>query len=172
MGNRAVIALIRFLLILLFAGGTSPAFSQAIKAGDKPVLPTLKTVDGRTLTPESLQGKVIVFAYFASTCPFCMIEAPKLDKLHRENAKWLTVIGVNIEDKDPLQTEKTTQWVKKYKLSHPVTTDVRLLDPVLGKPKGIPALYVFDAKGRFIRFEIGEMLDEDFNEIARIAREK
>ncbi|MGV3742603.1 MAG: TlpA family protein disulfide reductase [Burkholderiaceae bacterium] len=172
MRNRAVIASLRFLVVLLFAGGAAPVFSQTIKAGDTPVLPMLTTVDGRKLTYEHLQGKAIVFAYFASTCPFCMIEAPKLEKLHRENAKWLTVVGVNIEDKDPQQKEKTIQWVNKYKLSHPVTTDVRLLDPVLGKPKGIPALYVFDAQGRFNRFEIGEMLDEDFDELARFARGK
>lgn len=159
-----------FLLFALFSVCAGWLHAEEARVGDAPVLPALTAIDGSTITPHSLRGKVIVLAYFSSTCPFCMNEAPKLQKLHRENANRLTVIGVNIEHRDPDQRAKAVRWVEKYKLTHPVTTDFKSLEPILGKPKGIPATYIFDAQGRLSRVEIGEMLDEDFDDIARFAR--
>lgn len=156
-----------FTLLSVCAGGVH---AEEARVGDTPVLPALTAIDGRTIAPHSVRGKVIVLAYFSSTCPFCMNEAPKLQKLYRENASRLTVIGVNIEHRDPEQHAKTARWVEKYKLTHPVTADFNSLESVLGKPKGIPATYIFDAKGRLHRIEIGEMLDEDFDDIARFAQ--
>jgi thiol-disulfide isomerase/thioredoxin len=151
--------------------------SQALHAaeacvGDTPSLPTLATLDGKRISPNSLRGKVVVLSLFSTTCPFCMNEAPKLQKLHRENTDKLIVIGVDIDYKDPEQKIKVAKWLEKYKLTHPVTTDFKLLEPVLGKLKGLPVNYIFDRHGKLHRIEVGEMLDEDFDDIARFAQQK
>ncbi len=142
-----------------------------VRVGDAPPLPALTTLDGKRISPASLRGKVVVLSYFSTTCPFCMIEAPKLEKLYRNNADKLIVIGIDVDVKDPEQKMKAANWVDKYKLTHPVTTDFALLQPVLGKPKGLPVNYVFDRQGKLNRIEVGEMLDEDFDDIARFARQ-
>jgi thiol-disulfide isomerase/thioredoxin len=133
-------------------------------------LPAFSALDGTAITSAQLAGKTTVVAFFSSTCPFCMNEAPKLQKLYRENRQVLNVVSVNIEVGDPAQASKAAAWARKYGLTHPVTLDYRAIEAVLGKPKGIPALYVFDRHGTLIRSEIGEMLDEDFDDIAREAR--
>ena len=51
-----------------------------------------------------------------------------------------------------------------------MTTDFPLLEPVLGKPKGLPVTYIIDRRGKLNRIEVGEMLDEDFDDIARFAQ--
>ncbi|WP_083664430.1 TlpA disulfide reductase family protein [Herminiimonas arsenitoxidans] len=170
MPNRLMLPLSRLFVLLSFlsAGWVHAA---DVRPGDTPVLPTLTTLDGKTITPASLRGKVVVLSYFASYCPFCANEAPKLQKLYRENADKLIVIGVNIEVGDADQKAKALKWVEKYRLTHPVTTDYLALERVLGKRKGLPVNYVFDKRGVLRRIDIGEIFDEDFDDIGRFARQ-
>lgn len=170
MRNRLMSPLSRLFVLLSFlsAGWVHAA---DVRLGDRPVLPTLTTLDGKTITPASLRGKVVVLSYFASYCPFCANEAPKLQKLYRENADKLIVIGVNIEVGDADQKVKAQKWVEKYHLTHPVTTDYLALERVLGKRKGLPVNYVFDKRGVLRRIDIGEIFDEDFDDIGRFAQQ-
>lgn len=115
-----------------------------------------------------MQGKVTVVALFSVTCPFCMNEAPKLQKLYRDNHTVLNVVAVNVDRTDSLSGART--WARKYALTHYVSVDYSSFEKVLGKSKGIPALYVFDRAGRLVRSEVGEMLDEDFDDIGRYAQ--
>lgn len=133
-----------------------------------PQLPAFRTLDGATVTAASMHGKVTVIALFSVTCPFCMNEVPKLQKLYRSNRAVLNVVAVCVDRHDALAKART--WSQKYGLTHLVTADHARFEAVLGKPQGIPALYVFDRSGRLVRSEVGEMLDEDFDDIARFAQ--
>lgn len=160
----------KFLLAIflgLIAGGLRAA---ELRVGDTPALPAVRTLDGKVLDAAGMRGKTLVISYFSSTCPFCMNEAPKLQKLYRDNKDKLLVIGVNIQRNDPEQRLKTEQWVQKYKLTYPVTTDFTAMESVLGKLKGLPVNQVFDRNGKVVRIDIGEIFDEDFDDIARLAR--
>lgn len=168
--NRMALSLLRCLLCACIAVG-GVAHAADVRPGDTPVLPTLTTLDGKTITPSSLRGKVVVISYFASYCPFCANEAPKLQKLYSANSDKLIVIGVNIETKDPQQRDKAMKWVDKYQLTHPVTLDYLALERVLGKRQGLPVNYVFDKRGTLRRVDVGEIFDEDFDDIARFARQ-
>ncbi|WP_292936673.1 TlpA disulfide reductase family protein [Noviherbaspirillum sp.] len=141
-----------------------------LRVGDSPVLPAVRSIDGKTIDAAALRGKLLVVSYFSSGCPFCMNEAPKLQKLYRENRDKLTVIGVNIERNDPEQRAKTERWIAKYKLSYPVTTDFSAFENAFGRLKGLPVNQVFDKNGKVLRIDIGEIFDEDFDDIARLAR--
>ncbi len=131
-------------------------------------LPAFRTLDGATVAAASMHGKVTVVALFSVTCPFCMNEAPKLQKLYRDNRAVLNVVAVSVDRTDALTGARA--WAKKYGLTHLVSTDSASFEAVLGKPKGIPSLYVFDPAGRLARAEVGEMLDEDFDDIAQYAK--
>lgn len=155
--RRAWLAAALAMLAGLAMAGTAPA-----------QLPEFRTLDGAVVSPAKLHGKVTVVALFSVTCPFCMNEAPKLQRLHHANRKVLNVVAVSVDRKDALAGAQA--WVRKYGLTHPVTLDHARFEAVLGKAKGIPALYVFDRAGRLVRSEVGEMMDEDFDDIARYAR--
>lgn len=133
-----------------------------------PQLPAFRTLDGVAVPAASLQGKVTVVALFSVTCPFCMNESPKLQKLYRDNRAVLNVVAVSVDRGDAAASAR--KWARKYGLTHPVTADHARFEAVLGKPKGIPSLYVFDRSGSLVRTEVGEMLDEDFDDIARFAQ--
>ena len=155
------------LQLCLLAGALN---ASELRVGDTPTLPTLRAMDGKIIDAASLRGKTVVISYFSTTCPFCMNEAPKLQKLYRNNTDKLIVIGVNIQRNDPDQHAKTAQWVKKYGLTHPVTTEFTALEKVLGKLKGLPVNQILDGRGNVVRIDIGEIFDEDFDDIARLAR--
>lgn len=160
----------KFLLALqlsLLAGWLNAA---ELRVGDSAALPAIRTLDGKLIKADDLRGKFVVVSYFATTCPFCMNEAPKLQKLYRDNKDKLIVIGVNIQRNDADQYDKTQQWVAKYKLTYPVTTDFAAFEKAFGRLKGLPLNQVFDRKGKVVRIDIGEIFDEDFDDIARLAR--
>lgn len=168
--KRLVLSVSRMLLLACMAVAGS-VYAADVRLGQTPVLPVLTTLDGKSIDPASLRGKVIVISYFASYCPFCANEAPKLQKLYSKNMDKLIVIGVNVETKDPQQKEKAQQWVRKYQLTHPVTTDFPALERALGKRQGLPINYVFDKRGMLRRVDVGEIFDEDFDDIARFAQQ-
>lgn len=170
MCNRLILFVSRCLLLACMAVG-GWVYAADVRPGDTPVLPALSTLDGKVINPASLRGKVVVISYFASYCPFCANEAPKLQKLYSKNTDKLIVIGVNIETKDPQQKDKALKWVQKYQLTHPVTTDYLALERVLGKRQGLPVNYVFDKRGMLRRVDVGEIFDEDFDDIAKFAQQ-
>lgn len=147
-----------------------PATATELRIGDKPILPILQRLDGKVIDPAIFHNKVLVISYFASTCPFCMNEAPKLQKLYHDNKDKLIVIGVNVERNDPQQLAKTKQWVQKYKLTYPVTTEFTAVEKIMGKIKGLPVNHILDRQGKVVRIDVGEIFDEDFNEILRLAK--
>lgn len=150
--------------VLAQAAGTVP------RVGDTPSLPAFTAFDGKKITQDKLRGKFLVLSYFSVTCPFCMHEAPELQRLYRNNADKVTVIAINVDYLDPEQRQKTAEWIKKYKLTFPVTTDYKLIEASLGKIKGLPVNYVFDRKGKIVRIDVGEIFAEDFDDIAKMAR--
>lgn len=147
-----------------------PAQAAEVRLGERPALPVLTMLDGKTVDPARLRGKVVVLSYFSSDCPFCMHEAPQLQKLYRDNSDKLIVIGVNIEYQAADQRQRAAEWIRKYGWQFPVTTDFQALERVLGKRKGLPVNYIFDKQGVLKRVDIGEIFDEDFDDIASFAR--
>lgn len=151
----------------LLSGGAQAATLPEV---GKPVtLPALALAGGGQLRPEAVRGKVVVLAWFASYCPYCMQEAPKLQRLYAANSDRLLVVGVNVDKGDAGQAAKVGQWVRKYGWTFPVVLDGAALERALGKPRGIPAIVVLDGRGVVHQVESGEMLDEDFDDIAAFA---
>ena len=163
--SRKTIVLVA-LQLWLAAGSLNAA---ELRLGDVRRLPAVRTLDGAVIDGSSLLGKAVVISYFATNCPFCANEAPMLEKLYRANKDKLIVIGVNTQRNDPEQRIKTAQWAERYKLTYPVTTDIAAFENAFGKLKGLPVNQIFDRRGAAVRIDIGEIFDEDFDDIAQLA---
>lgn len=151
----------------LVLAGAAHAASVPVP-GQAVALPALAAAAG--VSPAAMQGKVVVVGWFASWCPFCMHEAPQLQRLYASNRDRMLVVGVNVEKGDPGQAAKVKQWVARFGWTFPVVLDGAALERVLGKPRGIPSLVVVGSSGVVHQVESGEMLDEDFEDIAAFAR--
>lgn len=157
------------LMAMLALNASAIAATPTPKVGDTVVLPTVRTLEGRAIDLSKVRDRTLVVSYFSSTCPFCAAEAPKLQKLARENPATISVVTVSIEHKEADQKARAQQWVKRFGITHPVTIDYAAIERALGKPKGLPVHFVFDRSGKLLRQDVGEIFEEDFDDIARMA---
>lgn len=127
-------------------------------------LPPVRLLDGRVLDPQYWSGKVLVVEMWASWCPFCRLQNPLIDRLHRANvAAGLEVLGLSI-DRDP---RAALQYMREHGYAfHAALFDARW-QAALGRPKGLPVVWVIGRSGRLEQVEIGEMLPEDIERLAR-----
>ena len=138
--------------------------AQAATIGDSLTLPPTTLINGTTLTPDHWRNKVLIIERFATWCPFCKVQNPKLDKLLRANqSKGLEVLALSID--------KNAAEVPKYMQQHGYTFNVAMMTPewqrVLGDIKGLPVIWVIGRDGKLKQVEAGELLDEDVAELTR-----
>lgn len=162
---------------LMLAGSVQRAYADANAAGAVPAdrsapppigtpiaLPPVRLLDGRELPPAHWHGKVVVIELWATWCPFCARQNPYLDRLHRAHAgAGLEVLALSI-DRDP-QTAQRYLRERGYGF-HAAMFDARW-QAALGRPKGLPVVWIIGRDGRLKQIEIGEMFPEDIEELAR-----
>jgi thiol-disulfide isomerase/thioredoxin len=143
----------------VLAAPAAPAIGSAVS------LPAARLLDGTELPASHWKGKVVVIELWATWCPFCARQNPHLDKLHRANReRGLEVIGLSI-DRDP-------EAVKKYMAERGYQFHVAMFDEswraAIGRPKGLPIVWVVDRDGKLVKLEIGELFPEDIAEYAQL----
>ncbi|HEY4371788.1 MAG TPA: TlpA disulfide reductase family protein [Burkholderiales bacterium] len=161
----------RQFLTLLFAAATFAVSGAAFafQPGDTVPIPELKTIDGKTITPAELKGKLVVIEYWASWCPFCQKQIPYFQKLYNARAKdGLVVIGLNIEN----DVAKARGFVDTRKLTFPVSMTSDAIDKQLQRPKGLPITYVIGRDGKLLRLDKGELFEEDVSDIGELIAPK
>ena len=81
---------------------------------------SLKTDQGRDVTPTSFGGKVLVLNFWATWCPPCIQEIPSLNQFERKfGPEGVVVVAVSI-DKNP---EKYKQFLQKIPLAFQTLRD-------------------------------------------------
>lgn len=127
-------------------------------------LPATRLLDGRELPPAYWRDKVLVIELWATWCPFCKRQNPHLDQLHRAHAgSGLEVLGLSI-DRRP---EDAQQYMREHGYAfHAAMFDAQW-QAAIGRPKGLPIVWVIGRDARLRQIEIGEMFPEDIEELAR-----
>jgi len=149
-------------LLVLFC-----ATSQAIEVGDTLTVDNLGTLDGQTITKESLAGKYVVLQVWASWCPYCHRQNVNLMELvKRTEGKPLQVIGLSI-DRNP---QDAVDYVNKHALNFSTAMMTPELSKAIGKRRGIPELYVVNPQGKVIQKDYGEMIDLDVFDLADLVK--
>ncbi|MGO4155632.1 TlpA family protein disulfide reductase [Cupriavidus sp. YAF13] len=154
--------------VLLLAALAWSRAATALEIGDTVRLPPVQLLDGRVLTPADLAGRPLVVEVWASWCPFCALQNPRLQKLFESTGGargGLQVLAVSL-DKDP---RDATAYIAKHSYTFPAAMDTPALRAALGKRRGLPELYVIDAHGKVVQKEVGEMLEEEVAALARYA---
>jgi thiol-disulfide isomerase/thioredoxin len=117
----------RFLIALIFlaALGSSSANDKREPAPRF----NARTLDGEKFTNDSIKGKVVLFEFWTTWCPYCRKEQSIVDKVAKEFAdKGLLVLAINVAE-----SKKT---VKKFLDDHP--PKVRI---VLTEDTNLAAMY-------------------------------
>jgi thiol-disulfide isomerase/thioredoxin len=75
------------------------------------------TLDGETITTDSVHGKVVLVQFWATWCPYCRADAPFVDKLAREfRDQGLEVLAVDIGESKKTVTKFLAQNPRECKI--------------------------------------------------------
>ncbi len=129
-----------------------------ITLNDKKQAPelTFNTIEGKKITMSSLKGQIVLVNFWATDCPGCIAEMPKLVETYNTyHAKGLEIIAVAMPN-DPIS--QVQNYAQKNKLPFPVVHDgdgeiTTHFDDV----RLTPTTFMIDQKGHLMGKIIGEM---------------
>ncbi|PIP15397.1 MAG: hypothetical protein COX46_06010 [bacterium (Candidatus Ratteibacteria) CG23_combo_of_CG06-09_8_20_14_all_48_7] len=152
------------LSVLLLSGGL--LFAQQSKGGS----PTIKVgglldktapgftatlLDGKTISLNSLKGKVIILNFWATWCPPCRKEIPEFIKFYqRYTSQGIELLGISVDDDE----SSLRQFVQASKINYPVAWDRSgRVSSLYGGIRSIPTTFVIDRKGVIRKKFVGSL---------------
>ena len=132
---------------------------------DKPMTIAGKTVEGKDFTTADWKGKVILVDFWATWCPPCRAELPRVEKIYAENHdKGLEILGVSNDQ----TADALTQFVAKDgKMPWPQLFDAGAATSGGWNPittgfgiNGIPTMFLIDKKGVCRTVEARETMED------------
>ncbi|CAG9183495.1 TlpA disulfide reductase family protein [Cupriavidus respiraculi] len=164
---RGVRRFVSGIATVALAASLWPGAAVALELGDTVRLPPVQLLDGRTLPPSHWAGKPLVVQVWASWCPYCALQNPRLQKLYESTRGTpLQVLTISI-DKTP---GEASDYLRQRGYTFPAAMDTPALRAAISGRKGLPELYVIDGNGKVVQKEVGEMLEDDVAALARYAR--
>jgi len=107
-------------------------FDKRLVVGAQPFAFSAKALNGRTISPASYKGKVLLMDFWATWCGPCVASLPELQAAYKKyHAQGLEVVGISLdEDKSAL-----TSFVKDNKMPWPQVFDGK------GWKSAVPGVY-------------------------------
>lgn len=152
--------------------GVQAGAARTVRLPDRPApaigstiaTPRTELLDGLVMEPGVWRNKVLLVQLWATWCPFCAKQNPLLDKLWRaRRGDGIELLGLYIDEKS--DTVKHYMAERGYRF--PVARFDQAWWSVLGRPKGLPVLWVIGRDSRLRQVEIGEMFAEDVELLER-----
>lgn len=157
-------------------GSSAPSSAATeTKAGPLPALgsllalPEVPLLDGSVFRPAQADGRVLVIYWWASTCPFCALQSPEIQKLwlsqRDKGPRGLQLLTLSIDR----TREEALAYLQKKGYTFPTGFVTPAIQRVLPKPKGLPITLVRGRDGKLLQAEKGQMFPEDVEMLARWA---
>lgn len=136
--------------------------------------PTIEvtTLDGKTLSLESLRGKPVLVTFWATTCPSCIKEMPHLVELYNElGPQGFELIALAMSY-DP--EKQVREMVKLKQLPYTVALDSDgSASKAFGDVKLTPTTFLINPEGRIVQQKLGELdMDALHNRIVGMLKTK
>jgi hypothetical protein len=127
-------------------------------------LPTVTLLDGSTFNARQAKERISVVYWWASTCPFCALQSPEMQKFWQANqGQELQLLT--------LSTDKTmgdaAVYLQKKGYTVPTAWVNAAVNQALPKPKGLPITLVLRHNGTVLQAEKGQMFPEDVAQLAK-----
>lgn len=155
--RRTVIFLLVFLLVC-------PGFAAGVQRGQKLYPFVHKDLNGNLIDMKEIVGKKpVMLVFWASWCPNCKTEAPKVNELVKKyRDQGMEFIGINIGFNDSMRRARS--FVKKTQMAYPTIFDDTHAITQRYMIQGVPTILVADSKGivQFRNFGTPEITEENF----------
>ncbi|WP_281560977.1 TlpA disulfide reductase family protein [Thalassomonas sp. RHCl1] len=142
-----------------------PAAATAYK-GDTAADFTISEIDGSKFQLSDYKGKQAVYLIFWATwCPNCKREIPKLKEIHASYGGDIKVLAINTSINDSLK--KVKHYIEKHALTYPVAYDTERRVTKLYRVMGTPTQLVIDING-VIQYRAVEVPDDLAKHLERL----
>jgi len=113
------------------------------------------TIDGRELSLESLQGKIILVNFWATWCPPCRAEIPEFIEAYQEfKDRGLEILGFSVDD---LPESELRIFVDKAKINYPVALVGQDIVTAFKPGRYIPTSIFIDKNGHIRYKHVGQL---------------
>ena len=125
---------------------------------------------GKSLSLEHDKGKIILVNFWATWCPPCRAEIPRLEKFYKTHKKYgFTIIGLSVNNQGK---NYVLHFVKTFKggiMTYPVGMATYSIEKAYGNIYEIPQSFLINRKGYIVAHITGEMprgyLTYEFNKL-------
>ncbi len=109
------------------------------------------TLDGRSVSLESLRGQVVLVNFWATWCPPCRVEMPGFQQVYEEkHARGFTIVGVAT---DIGGSSNVREFLAERGITYPVAMATGRIVRDFGNVNMLPTSFLIDRQGR-IRNEV------------------
>ena len=126
---------------------------------------TITSLDGKQIKMSELRGKVILINFWATWCPPCRVEMPRLEKEVWEKHKSSDFVMIAIAREQSEQ--EIAEFRKEYGYGFPMAADAQREVYRLFGNGGIPRSYVVGRNGKILFQSIGYNAF-DFDQMKRV----
>jgi thiol-disulfide isomerase/thioredoxin len=113
---------------------------------------TMHALDGRTISPADLRGKVTIVNFWATWCPPCRAEIPDLVALQKKYGDRLQIIGVS---QDEGSIEPVRQFATAHEMNYPVVMMTPELEKAFPGVTALPTSFILDRESRVVQRHVG-----------------
>ena len=162
------------LLLAILLGLSSSSLGQRAAVG--PIEFSLRSVNGQTISSESLRGEVVVLAFGASWLPLSRTQLQGVRKLADEYTDrgvvvyWVSTESENPKSKNYASDQQLRNFAEKYGLHVTVLRDA---DGIVSKKLGVdelPSVIILDKQGNPVGEPI-KGIDPDGNLAGQLAKQ-
>lgn len=140
-------------------GGLTPEEWEGVALQDC----SFQASDGKTVKMSELRGKTVIVDVWATWCPPCLRMIPHLERLTKEHADEVVVVGLCAEEADRLM-----EFLRDSPLEYPnAAVDLSKLPPPFSAVQSLPTTFVIDRNGVIVAVEIGY---HRYDELERLAK--
>ncbi|QCB45656.1 TlpA disulfide reductase family protein [Hydrogenophaga sp. PAMC20947] len=128
-------------------------------------VPSVRLLNNTVYEPAQSAGQFLLVYWWSSTCPFCALQSPSMEKLwQQQRSKGLQMLALSIDRKPELASAYLIQ--KGY--TFPTAWASPEWRRGFPKPKGLPITLLCGRDGRLLLAEKGQLFPEDVGAMAQL----
>jgi cytochrome c biogenesis protein CcmG, thiol:disulfide interchange protein DsbE len=141
-----VMCVMIIILIGIFITFKEKPRSVGVNIGDAAPDFELQTIDGQSVKLSDYKGKKVILNFWATWCPPCKEEMPKLEKYYDQKPADVELLAVNFTVTEK-KRENVVQFVQKHQYSYPILLDEKNKVNSTYEILSLPTTYFIDSEG-------------------------